>query len=66
MGLVRLPMPGVITAERTLALRARLLEAGTDAPIHPLADGAWLRISAQAYNEMADYDAMADLVEGLL
>jgi len=66
MGLVRLPIPGLITAEHTLALRARLLEAGTDAPIHPLADGAWLRISAQAYNEMADYDAMADLVERLL
>jgi isopenicillin-N epimerase len=66
MGLVRLPIPGVITAEHTLALRTRLLEAGTDAPIHPLAGGAWLRISAQAYNEMADFDAMADLVAKLL
>ena len=66
MGLVRLPLSGKVTPEHTLALRARLLVTGTDSPIHPLADGAWLRISAQAYNEMADFDAMADLVAKLL
>ena len=57
MGLVRLPYNGP-----PLALRARLLAAGTDAPVHAIAGAIWLRLSAFAYNELEDYDHLADLV----
>lgn len=57
MGLVRLPYNGP-----PLALRARLLAAGTDAPVHAIAGAIWLRLSAFAYNELEDYDRLADLV----
>ena len=66
MGLVRLPLSKAVTAQDTLALRTRLLELGTDAPLHELNGCAWLRISAQAYNEMADYEALADLVQNII
>jgi isopenicillin-N epimerase len=57
MGLVRLPYIGP-----PLALRARLLAAGTDAPVHAIAGANWLRLSAFAYNELEDYDRLADMV----
>ena len=62
MAVVRLPVSGAATAERVAALRERLMDAGTDAPVHALADSMWLRISAFAYNEMEDYERLADLV----
>jgi isopenicillin-N epimerase len=62
MAVVRLPLAGPVTAARALAVRERLLDAGTDAPVHALDGTAWLRISAQAYNEMADYSRLADLL----
>jgi isopenicillin-N epimerase len=62
MALVRLPLVGQLSASRALALRERLLDAGTDAQI-PEVDGAiWLRISAQAYNTLTDYERLADLL----
>jgi len=66
MGLVRLPVSGVTAPDQALALRERLLALGCDAPIHALAAGAWLRISAQAYNDISDFEAVADLVAGML
>ena len=57
MGLVRLP--GRVDATD---MRARLLALGTDAPVSAIGDTAWLRISAQAYNEPADYERLCDLV----
>ena len=66
MGLVRLPVRGPATMERALALRGRLLDADTDAPLHAQADALWLRISAQAYNELADYEKLAEIAARLV
>ncbi|MEJ0016687.1 MAG: aminotransferase class V-fold PLP-dependent enzyme [Acetobacteraceae bacterium] len=62
MGMVRLPLAGPATAERSADLRARLLAAGTDAPTHVQADGVWLRLSAAAYNDLEDYERLAECV----
>ena len=62
MALVRLPAP----ADRAAALRDALLAAGTDAPVQPHAGSAWLRLSAHAYNDIADYQALADRVQAVL
>jgi isopenicillin-N epimerase len=43
-----------------------LLEARTDAPVHALDGALWLRISAHAYNDLADYEALADTVAALI
>jgi len=60
MGLIRLPWQG-----DPLALRTRLLAAGTDAPVHALAGANWLRISAFAYNELNDFARLAELVSAM-
>ena len=39
-----------------------LLDAGTDAPTHVIDDALWLRLSAHAYNEFADYERLAEIV----
>jgi isopenicillin-N epimerase len=62
MGMVRLPLAGAATPERSVDLRARLLAAGTDAPTHVQAGAIWLRISAAAYNAIEDYERLAELV----
>ncbi len=62
MGVVRLPITGAATPERSAELRARLLAAGTDAPTHVLAGGIWLRISAAAYNDIEDYERLGEIV----
>jgi len=59
MGVVRLPLAGAATAERGQALRRRMLDAGTDVPLHVQAGAVWLRLSAAAYNELADYEKLA-------
>ena len=61
MGLVRLPLAGPVTAARSEAMRARLLAAGTDAPTHIIDDALWLRLSAHAYNEIEDYQRLAEI-----
>ncbi len=62
MTMVRLPLGGPFTKERATALRGRLLdEFDTDAPIHAHPQGLWLRVSAHAYNDIADYEALAEL-----
>ena len=66
MGVVRLPLAGEATQLQAMALREKLLDAGTDAPVHALAGSLWLRISAFAYNEMEDYERLAELVAGVL
>jgi isopenicillin-N epimerase len=65
MGTVRLPT-GDPSPEHALRLRRRLMEAGTDAPVHALDGALWLRLSAFAYNELNDYDRLADLVAAVL
>ena len=66
MGVVRLPIAGPATQERSTELRARLLAAGTDAPTHVLAGAIWLRISAAAYNEIDDYERLAEIAARVL
>jgi isopenicillin-N epimerase len=66
MGMVRLPLSGAATAEDSQALRAQLLDVGTDAPTHLHADALWLRISAAAYNELEDYERLGELVARVL
>jgi isopenicillin-N epimerase len=61
MGLVRLPLTGAITPERSLRTRERLLDAGTDAPTHVIGDSLWLRRSAHAYNDIEDYERLAEI-----
>lgn len=61
MGMVRLPVGGEISAERALSLRTKLLDSKTDAPLHAQAGGIWLRLSAHAYNELADYEKLAEI-----
>ena len=66
MGVVRLPTAAPATTEWALRLRQKLLDARTDAPVQALDGAIWLRISAHAYNEMADYEALADIVAGMM
>ena len=61
MGLVRLP--GITDAA---AMRDRLLALGTDTPVSLIGGAAWLRLSAQAYNDISDYERLAGLVQQAL
>jgi isopenicillin-N epimerase len=65
MATVRLPVEDVSPAH-ALSLRRRLMSAGTDAPVHALDGGVWLRLSAFAYNELADYGRLAEVVAAVL
>jgi isopenicillin-N epimerase len=64
MGLVRLPGPG--TVEHAAKLRELLMDLGTDTPVHALSGSVWMRLSAQAYNDMADYERLAGIAEKAL
>ena len=66
MALVRLPFDMSPTREAVVPVRAILQAAGTDCPVHGLAGGPWLRLSAYAYNEMADYKRLAELLPGVI
>jgi isopenicillin-N epimerase len=66
MGLVRLPLTGPASAERSVELRAQLLAAGTDAPTHVLAGAIWLRLSVAAYNDIEDYERLGEIVAGVI
>jgi hypothetical protein len=43
-------------------LRGRLRARGADAPITEVGGRLFVRISAQAYNRMDDYERLADIV----
>ena len=62
MSLVRLPPAQGDLAQLLARLRAAFLDHATDAPLHALAGAIWVRLSAQAYNQPADYDRLADVV----
>lgn len=62
MGLVRLPLGGEASAERARALRGCMLDARCDVPLHAQAGSLWLRLSAHAYNELPDYEKLAEIV----
>jgi isopenicillin-N epimerase len=61
MALVRLP----VRAEAQ-KVREALLRAAIDAPVHAIGDALWLRLSAQAYNDMSDYERLASLLPKVL
>jgi isopenicillin-N epimerase len=65
MATVRLPVDDP-TQAHALAIRQRLMAAGTDAPVHALDGALWLRLSAFAYNEPADYVRLAERVASVL
>jgi isopenicillin-N epimerase len=65
MATVRLPVEDA-TPARAIALRQRLMAAGTDAPVHALDGALWLRLSAFAYNDLEDYVRLAELVASVL
>ena len=66
MAVVRVPVDGPPTQEHALVLRERLRrEFRCDVPLHAQAGAIWLRLSAQAYNEIDDYEALADIAAKL-
>jgi isopenicillin-N epimerase len=65
MATVRLPV-GDPSPDHALAIRQRLMAAGTDAPVQALEGALWLRLSASAYNEIDDYARLAALVASVL
>ena len=65
MATVRLPVQDSSPAH-ALAIRQRLMAAGTDAPVHALDGALWLRLSAFAYNEPGDYARLAEIVASAL
>ena len=66
MSLVQLPVRGPVSTERALALRLRMLDAGTDVPVHAQDDAIWLRLSAAAYNDLDDYRQLADIAQAVV
>lgn len=66
MALVRVPISGAQTEDRALTLRDHMLDVGTDVPIHANAGAIWMRLSAQAYNELEDYRRLADMIAEVL
>jgi isopenicillin-N epimerase len=65
MATIRLPVEDPSPAH-ALAIRQRLMAAGTDAPVHALDGALWLRLSAFAYNDMDDYARLAEVVAEVL
>jgi isopenicillin-N epimerase len=66
--MVTLPLPvdEPASAEGVARWRARLMaEHRIEVPIHPLAGRLWVRISAQVYNELSDYEALAKAVASM-
>jgi isopenicillin-N epimerase len=62
MATVRLPLTGVAGTERAQQLRDQLFQIHRiEVAIGAFADSLWVRISAQAYNEPADYQRLADV-----
>ncbi len=66
MASVRLPLHLESTRAEAVRVRRALQAVNVDSPVHPLADGMWLRLSAYAYNEIGDYERLAKLLPGVL
>lgn len=66
MATVRLPLGEEATFDRAAALRAMLLkEHHIDVVITCFSGSLWARISAHAYNMLADYERLADVIKKL-
>lgn len=66
MASVRLPLGLEPTRSEAVRVRRALQAAKVDSPVHPLAGGMWLRLSAYAYNEIGDYQRLAKLLPAAL
>lgn len=65
MATVRLPGTEGQDKAAGLALNDRLYrEHGVEVPVIPFAGSLWVRVSAQIYNEIADYRRLADALAG--
>jgi isopenicillin-N epimerase len=64
--MVRLPTTLKPELAASNKVRQALRNAGADSPVHPLPSALWLRLSAYAYNEMADYERLAELLPRVL
>jgi isopenicillin-N epimerase len=63
MAAVRVPVPGDPGEEGARRLHDALLKRHrTQVPVFPFKGALWLRISAQAYNELGEYSRLADAV----
>ena len=61
-GMVTLPLPVNVPASKEAVARWRLKllqEHNIEVPIHAINGRLWVRISAQVYNELSDYEALA-------
>jgi len=66
MTVVALPLAGPATQERALELRSHLSDThGIEAALNAMDGRLWVRIAAQAYNEIADYERLRDAVRVL-
>jgi isopenicillin-N epimerase len=65
MGVIRVPVGGRASPDRVTELRDKLLSARADAPLHAISGGIWMRISAYAYNEIADYERLAEIIRAI-
>jgi isopenicillin-N epimerase len=62
MAAVRLPTSGAATLHRALELRRLLFDRHRiEVAINPFGGALWVRISAQAYNELRDYERLAQV-----
>jgi isopenicillin-N epimerase len=62
MAAVRLPASGAATPDRAFELRRLLFEQHRiEVAINPFGGALWVRISAQAYNELRDYERLAEV-----
>jgi isopenicillin-N epimerase len=62
MAAVRLPATGAATTHRALELRRLLFDQHRiEVAIHSLGGALWVRISARAYNELTEYERLAEV-----
>jgi isopenicillin-N epimerase len=66
MAMVRLPTTLKPELAESNRIRQALRNDGADSPVHPLPGALWLRLSAYAYNEMADYERLVEMLPGVL
>jgi isopenicillin-N epimerase len=66
MASVRLPLVVERTRSEAVRVRRALQAVNVDSPVHAFDDGMWLRLSAYAYNEMADYRRLTEILPGVL
>jgi isopenicillin-N epimerase len=65
MAMIRLGLSGEVSDARALAIRTAFEAEGCDVPVMAHHGSAWLRVSAQAYNDMADYTRLAEIARAV-